>query len=221
MKVRRTSVETSGHNALSSSTSFLTTFCEQPCYPSILVANQNRFLVVCGREIANKRGHCKRRASEFTMTDNNNKNGDNWCLDLQMCYDAEANLTREEEMEWHNKTDSREFPNEITTTHNEDEDVDRVGSRFSWSSKKRGSNGGGSVRSKRSASARAKKEEDLTDSEEMTQDPRSNIQAKVFMISGCQDAQTSADVSNVAGFSLPDPNGQAGGACTSALLKGR
>lgn len=39
------------------------------------------------------------------------------------------------------------------------------------------------------------------------------------MISGCQDAQTSADVSNVASFQLPDPAGMSGGACTSALLK--
>jgi len=39
------------------------------------------------------------------------------------------------------------------------------------------------------------------------------------MISGCKDSQTSADVSNVASFSLPDPAGRAGGACTSALLK--
>lgn len=39
------------------------------------------------------------------------------------------------------------------------------------------------------------------------------------MISGCEDAQTSADVSNVASFQLPDPKGQAGGACTSALLQ--
>lgn len=46
------------------------------------------------------------------------------------------------------------------------------------------------------------------------------ILATVFMISGCQDSQTSADISNVANFSLPDPNGKAGGACTSALLKG-
>jgi len=38
------------------------------------------------------------------------------------------------------------------------------------------------------------------------------------MISGCQDAQTSADVSDVSSFKLPDPNGNAGGACTSALL---
>jgi len=38
------------------------------------------------------------------------------------------------------------------------------------------------------------------------------------MISGCEDKQTSADVSNVESFKLPDPNGRAGGACTSALL---
>lgn len=45
------------------------------------------------------------------------------------------------------------------------------------------------------------------------------IPAVVRMISGCQDSQTSADVSNVSAFQLPDPEGQAGGACTSALLK--
>ena len=49
----------------------------------------------------------------------------------------------------------------------------------------------------------------------------SRVRAMVFMISGCEDSQTSADVSNVSAFSLPDPNGRAGGACTSALLKGR
>jgi hypothetical protein len=38
------------------------------------------------------------------------------------------------------------------------------------------------------------------------------------MISGCRDSQTSADVSNVQSFSLPDPAGRAGGALTSALL---
>jgi hypothetical protein len=38
------------------------------------------------------------------------------------------------------------------------------------------------------------------------------------MISGCRDEQTSADVSNVASFKLPDPKGRAGGALTSALL---
>lgn len=44
------------------------------------------------------------------------------------------------------------------------------------------------------------------------------IPAEFRMISGCQDKQTSADVSNVASFSLPDPAGRAGGACTSAIL---
>jgi len=38
------------------------------------------------------------------------------------------------------------------------------------------------------------------------------------MISGCEDKQTSADVSNVAAFELPDPNGRAGGACSAAFL---
>lgn len=39
------------------------------------------------------------------------------------------------------------------------------------------------------------------------------------MISGSHDTQTSADVSNVGTFQLPDPAGRAGGACTSALLQ--
>jgi len=45
------------------------------------------------------------------------------------------------------------------------------------------------------------------------------IPASFFMISGSEDKQTSADVGNVGSFSLPDPAGKAGGACTSALLK--
>jgi len=45
------------------------------------------------------------------------------------------------------------------------------------------------------------------------------IPAEVRMISGCRDEQTSADVSNVNSFQLPDPAGRAGGACTSAMLK--
>jgi len=45
------------------------------------------------------------------------------------------------------------------------------------------------------------------------------IPAKFVMISGSEDIQTSADVGNVGSFSLPDPAGKAGGACTSALLK--
>ena len=39
------------------------------------------------------------------------------------------------------------------------------------------------------------------------------------MISGCADEQTSADVSDVKSFSLPDPAGKGGGACTPALLQ--
>ena len=45
------------------------------------------------------------------------------------------------------------------------------------------------------------------------------IPAEIRMISGCKDAQTSADVSDVASFQLPDPAGRAGGALTSSLLK--
>lgn len=41
----------------------------------------------------------------------------------------------------------------------------------------------------------------------------------IIMISGCEDDQTSADVSNVSSFQLPDPAGRAGGACTATLLK--
>jgi hypothetical protein len=47
------------------------------------------------------------------------------------------------------------------------------------------------------------------------------LKADIRMISGCEDTQTSADVSNVVRqFELPDPHGRAaGGACTSTLLK--
>ncbi|KAG7346346.1 caspase domain containing protein [Nitzschia inconspicua] len=47
---------------------------------------------------------------------------------------------------------------------------------------------------------------------------KKTIPAEIHMISGCRDEQTSADVSNVASFSLPDPAGRAGGALTSCLL---
>ena len=49
--------------------------------------------------------------------------------------------------------------------------------------------------------------------------PRELKQADIWMISGCEDRQTSADVSNVNSFKLPDPAGRAGGACTATLLK--
>ena len=45
------------------------------------------------------------------------------------------------------------------------------------------------------------------------------IPAEIRMFSGCRDEETSADVSNVKKFSLPDPAGKAGGACTSAMLE--
>jgi len=45
------------------------------------------------------------------------------------------------------------------------------------------------------------------------------IPADVHMISGSADSQTSADVFNVSQFQLPDPQGKAGGACTSAILQ--
>jgi hypothetical protein len=76
-------------------------------------------------------------------------------------------------------------------------------------------------------------EADMTDSDtdedndkEQQQQQKTNRQtwdtaaARIIMISGCEDTQTSADVSNVSSFALPDPNGRAGGACTSALLQG-
>ena len=45
------------------------------------------------------------------------------------------------------------------------------------------------------------------------------IPAEVRMISGCADSQTSADVSNVGSFQLPNPQGRSGGACTAGLLQ--
>ena len=44
------------------------------------------------------------------------------------------------------------------------------------------------------------------------------LKSDILMISGCEDFQTSSDVSNVRNFKLPDPQGRAGGALTSALL---
>lgn len=45
------------------------------------------------------------------------------------------------------------------------------------------------------------------------------IPSIVNMISGCADAQTSADVFDTSNFRLPKTMGRAGGACTSALLE--
>jgi len=62
-----------------------------------------------------------------------------------------------------------------------------------------------------SASTMTKDEFEASKPDELCKDIR--------MISGCMDRQTSADVSNVSSFQLPDPAGRAGGACTSTLLK--
>lgn len=45
------------------------------------------------------------------------------------------------------------------------------------------------------------------------------IPGMFYMFAGAHDTQQSADVSNVKTFTLPDPVGKAGGACTSALLQ--
>lgn len=71
------------------------------------------------------------------------------------------------------------------------------------------------------AQEKSAKYETATDEESGSRGVSHDIRAQVFMISGCKDKQTSADVSNVSNFSLPVvPNGVAGGACTSALLQG-
>jgi len=54
--------------------------------------------------------------------------------------------------------------------------------------------------------------------EEFEKTKPDELRKDIRMISGCQDRQTSADVSNVSSFQLPDPAGRAGGACTSTLL---
>eukprot|EP00755_Sulcionema_specki_P025021 Sspe_Gene.82372::Locus_53988_Transcript_1_1_Confidence_1.000_Length_1485::g.82372::m.82372 len=57
-------------------------------------------------------------------------------------------------------------------------------------------------------------------SEEYDSKCRAACPSDVYMISGCMDKQTSADVSNVQSFGLPSGAGPggAGGACTNALL---
>lgn len=48
---------------------------------------------------------------------------------------------------------------------------------------------------------------------------KATIPGTFYMFAGSLDSQTSADISDVDTFELPDPNGKAGGACTSALLQ--
>jgi hypothetical protein len=55
--------------------------------------------------------------------------------------------------------------------------------------------------------------------DDFLQQAQTLIPAEIRLISGCEPGQTSADVSSIKGGStLPNPNGRAGGACTSALL---
>jgi len=61
-------------------------------------------------------------------------------------------------------------------------------------------------------------EEGTMTTEEFEKTKPKELRKDIRMISGCQDRQTSADVSNVSSFQLPDPAGRAGGACTSTLL---
>eukprot|EP00956_Cyclotella_meneghiniana_P042386 scaffold248441_cov63-Cyclotella_meneghiniana.AAC.1 len=56
-------------------------------------------------------------------------------------------------------------------------------------------------------------------SEQFEKSKPDELRKDIRMISGCADHQTSADVSNVSSFQLPDPAGKAGGALTSTLLK--
>ena len=56
-------------------------------------------------------------------------------------------------------------------------------------------------------------------SSELVKKAKEYIPADIRMFSGCLDEQTSADVSNVENFDLPDPAGKAGGACTTSLLQ--
>ncbi len=58
----------------------------------------------------------------------------------------------------------------------------------------------------------------LEDDDEFREKAHTTVPGNIKMFSGCKDDQTSADVSNVAKFGLPDSDG-AGGACTNALLK--
>eukprot|EP00903_Cladosiphon_okamuranus_P014401 g13369.t1 len=77
----------------------------------------------------------------------------------------------------------------------------------------KGHGGGGKGPGHKKHATRAK---DIPD-DEFDAEITSGIKADVRMFSGCEDAQTSADVHDVAKFGLPDASG-AGGACTNAVL---
>lgn len=65
-----------------------------------------------------------------------------------------------------------------------------------------------------------KKADNVNANDDFAKKVEEAIPADVYMISGCCDEQTSADVANTNSFNLPDDVGVsgAGGACTNALL---
>ena len=143
----------------------------------------------------------------MATNDNEDKNKSNnsvWCIGDtldKLCYDEEANrVERSPSLEW----------NEILSGGVSPRGHDR----------EEPSNGMTVLRNKKS---KTKDEDDGTETDDSfdAKNSTSNVKARVLMISGCEDSQTSADVSNVSQFSLPDPQGKAGGACTSALLHGK
>ena len=163
---------------------------------------------------------------------------DNWCIDLEgLCLPDDAELIEAEEGSPRQSArerglsdmeDSKKEP-KIKKKKSRGKSQQRTSSDAEDSRNKGASYGipfNFSLTSQKKSKATTDKDKQDTGtvySEEEAGADRNNraIQANVFMISGCQDSQTSADVSNVSSFSLPNPNGRAGGACTSALLKGK
>ena len=153
----------------------------------------------------------------------------------KLCYDEEANTSFDDDAFVHQSSinartlqdqPTQEVPPPVKSTTKyyknnkakSSDDTQSVGSWLSRSSKKQEQQNNPSLHSKSNHSLKDIDDDGMETDD--TSDAARQIKAKVFMISGCKDSQTSADVSNIQQFSLPDPNGKSGGACTSALLKG-
>lgn len=151
----------------------------------------------------------------------------------KLCYDEEANNYSFEEQDDNVTAPRNTFAqrptqkapppasSDKTNKHKLDE-VQSDGSWFSWSStsNKKQSSPALQRRSPKSSKAINNKDDESLETAETSNNGARQIKATVFMISGCEDRQTSADVGNIEQFTLPDPNGKSGGACTSALLNG-
>ena len=161
----------------------------------------------------------------------------NWsCIDGnfdKLCYDEEANNHSFEQQDdkvtaprsTFAQRPTQEVPPPVSSDKADKVNLDEVqsaGSWFSWSStsNKKQSSPSLQRRSPKSSKAINNKDDESLETAETSNNAARQIQATVFMISGCEDRQTSADVGNIEQFSLPDPNGKSGGACTSALLNG-